>query len=193
MSISTPFIHRPVATSLFIAALVLVGLAAYPLLPVAPLPRVDFPTINVNVKFPGASPETMASTVAQPLERQFGAIAGIAQMTSVSVAGSTQISIQFDLERNVDAAAGDVQAAINSATGQLPRNLPAPPSYRKVNPSDAPILIMAVQSDTLPMIEVNDNADTVLAQQISQMSCGVCRILDECTVFEPDAVLSYCR
>ena len=175
MSISTPFIHRPVATSLFIAALVLVGLAAYPLLPVAPLPRVDFPTINVNVKFPGASPETMASTVAQPLERQFGAIAGIAQMTSVSVAGSTQISIQFDLERNVDAAAGDVQAAINSATGQLPRNLPAPPSYRKVNPSDAPILIMAVQSDTLPTIEVNDNADTVLAQQISQMT-GVAQV-----------------
>ncbi len=175
MSISTPFIRRPVATSLFIAALVLVGLAAYPLLPVAPLPRVDFPTINVNVKFPGASPETMASTVAQPLERQFGAIAGIAQMTSVSVAGSTQISIQFDLERNVDAAAGDVQAAINSATGQLPRNLPAPPTYRKVNPSDAPILIMAVQSDTLPMIEVNDNADTVLAQQISQMT-GVAQV-----------------
>ena len=175
MSISTPFIRRPVATSLFIAALVLVGLAAYPLLPVAPLPRVDFPTINVNVKFPGASPETMASTVAQPLERQFAAIAGIAQMTSVSVAGSTQISIQFDLDRNVDAAAGDVQAAINSSTGQLPRNLPAPPSYRKVNPSDAPILILAVQSDTLPMIEVNDNADTVLAQQISQMS-GVSQV-----------------
>ena len=170
MSISTPFIHRPVATSLFIAAMVLVGLAAYPLLPVAPLPKIDFPTINVNVKYPGASPETMASTVAQPLERQFAAIAGIAQMTSVSVLGSAQITIQFDLERNIDSAAGDVQAAINSATGQLPRNLPSPPNYYKVNPSEAPIMILAVQSDSVPMIEVNDYADTVLAQQISQLS-----------------------
>ena len=169
MSISTPFIRRPVATSLFIAALVLVGLAAYPLLPVAPLPRVDFPTITITARFPGASPETMASTVAQPLERQFSSIPGIAQMTSVSVQGSTQITIQFDLERNIDGASGDVQAAINSATGQLPRALPSPPTYRKVNPSEAPILIMAVQSDTLPMIEVNDYADTVLAQQISQI------------------------
>ena len=169
MSVSTPFIRRPVATSLFIAAMVLVGLAAYPLLPVAPLPRVDFPTINVNVKYPGASPETMASTVAQPLERQFAAIAGIAQMTSISVAGSAQITIQFDLDRNIDAASGDVQAAINSATGQLPKNLPSPPSYYKVNPSEAPIMILALQSDSAPMIEVNDFADTVLAQQISQI------------------------
>ena len=175
MSISTPFIRRPVATSLFIAAMVLVGLAAYPLLPVAPLPRIDFPTINVNARYPGASPETMASTVAQPLERQLAAIAGIAQMTSSSVQGSTQITIQFDLDRNIDAAAGDVQAAINSATGQLPRNLPSPPSYYKVNPSEAPILIMAVQSDTLPLIEVNDYADTVLAQQISQLG-GVAQV-----------------
>src|SRR5580700_9794783 len=114
MSISTPFIQRPVATSLFIAALVLVGLAAYPLLPVAPLPRIDFPTISVNAKYPGASPETMASTVAQPLERQFAAIPGIAQMTSVSVAGSTSITIQFELDRNIDAAAGDIQAQINA-------------------------------------------------------------------------------
>ena len=169
MSISTPFIQRPVATSLMIAALVLVGLAAYPLLPVAPLPRVDFPTINVNVKFPGASPETMASTMAQPLERQFSSIAGIAQMTSVSVAGSAQITIQFELDRNIDAAAGDVQRAINAATGQLPRALPSPPSYYKVNPSEAPIMILALQSDSAPMIEVNDYADTVLAQQISQI------------------------
>src|SRR5882672_3591191 len=170
MSISTPFIHRPVATSLFIAALVLVGLAAYPLLPVAPLPRVDFPTININAKYPGASPETMASTVAQPLERQFASIAGIAQMTSISVAGSTSISIQFDLDRNIDGAAGDVQSKINAATGQLPRNLPSPPTYWKVNPSEAPIMILALQSDSEPMIEVNDYADTVLAQQISQLS-----------------------
>jgi hydrophobe/amphiphile efflux-1 (HAE1) family protein len=169
MSISTPFIQRPVATSLFIAALVLVGLAAYPLLPVAPLPRVDFPTISVNVKYPGASPETMASAVAQPLERQFAIIPGIAQMTSVSVAGSTQITIQFDLDRNIDGAAGDVLAQINAATGQLPKNLPSPPTYWKVNPSDAPIMILALSSDSAPLIEVDDYADTVLAQQISQL------------------------
>ncbi len=170
MSISTPFIQRPVATSLFIAALVLVGLAAYPLLPVAPLPRVDFPTINVNVKYPGASPETMASSVAQPLERQFAIIPGIAQMTSTSVAGSSSITIQFDLDRNIDGAAGDVLAQINAATGALPKNLPSPPTYWKVNPSEAPIMILALQSDTAPMIEVNDYADTVLAQQISQLN-----------------------
>src|ERR1700749_4499849 len=115
MSISTPFIRRPVATSLLMAAFVLVGIAAYPLLPVAPLPRVDFPTISVNAKFPGASPETMASTVAQPLEYQFAQIAGVAQLTSVNVLGQSQITIQFDLDRNIDAAAGDVQAAINAA------------------------------------------------------------------------------
>ena len=125
MSISTPFIQRPVATSLFIAALVLVGLAAYPLLPVAPLPRVDFPTINVNVKYPGASPDTMATAVAQPLERQFAIIPGIAQMTSISVLGSSQINLQFDLDRNIDAAAGDIQAAINGASGSLPKDLPS--------------------------------------------------------------------
>jgi multidrug efflux pump subunit AcrB len=170
MSISTPFIQRPIATSLFIAALVLVGLAAYPLLPVAPLPRVDFPTIVVNVKYPGASPETMASAVAQPLERQFAIIPGIAQMTSVSVSGSSQITIQFDLDRNIDGAAGDVLAQINAANGQLPKNLPSPPTYWKVNPSDAPIMILALSSDSEPLIEVDDYADTVLAQQISQIS-----------------------
>ena len=175
MSISTPFIHRPVGTSLFIAALVLVGLAAYPLLPVAPLPRVDFPTININAKFPGASPETMATTVAQPLERQFAQIAGIAQMTSISVLGSSQVTIQFDLDRNIDAAAGDVLAAINAASGQLPKNLPSAPTYYKVNPSEAPILILAVNSETLPLIEVDDYADTVLAQQISQLA-GVAQV-----------------
>ncbi len=175
MSISTPFIRRPVGTSLFIAAMVLVGLAAYPLLPVAPLPRVDFPTINVNAKFPGASPETMATTVAQPLERQFAQVPGIAQMTSISVLGSTSISLQFDLDRNIDAAAGDVQAAINSAGGSLPKALPSPPNYYKVNPSEAPILILAVNSDTLPLIEIDDYADTVLAQQISQLA-GVAQV-----------------
>src|SRR5579863_3886074 len=169
MSISTPFIQRPVATSLFVAALVLVGLAAYPLLPVAPLPRVDFPTISVNVKYPGASPDTMASSVAQPLERQFATIPGIAQMTSVSVAGSSQITIQFDLDRNIGGA-GDVLAQINAATGSLPKNLPSPPTYWKVNPSDAPIMILALSSDSAPLIEVDDYADTVLAQQISQLA-----------------------
>ena len=161
MSISTPFINRPVATSLLMAAIMLVGMAAYPLLPVAPLPRVEFPTIQVTASLPGASPETMASTVAQPLERQFSQIAGIAQMTSVSVGGSTQVVVQFDLDRNIDGAALDVQAAINNAGGQLPKTLPNPPLFRKVNPADSPILILAVQSDTLPLIEVNEFADNI--------------------------------
>ena len=151
-SISTPFI-RPIATSLVMAALVLVGIAAYPLLPVAPLPRVDFPTIVVTGQLPGASPETMAATVAQPLETQFAQIPGVAQMTSVSVLGSTAITVQFDLDRNIDGAAGDIQAAINAASGQLPKNLPGPPTYRKVNPSDAPIMILAAQSDALPLTD----------------------------------------
>jgi hydrophobe/amphiphile efflux-1 (HAE1) family protein len=175
MSISTPFIRRPIGTSLIMAAILLIGIAAYPLLPVAPLPRVDFPTIQVTGKFPGASPETMASTVAQPLERQFAQIAGVAQMTSVSVLGQTQITIQFDLARGIDAAAQDVQAQINAAAGQLPKNLPSPPTYYKVNPSDSPILILAVQSDEVPMIEVDDYADNILAQQISQIS-GVSQV-----------------
>ncbi|MBN8874010.1 MAG: multidrug efflux RND transporter permease subunit [Rhodospirillales bacterium] len=176
MSISTPFIRRPIATSLFMAALVLVGIAAYPFLPVAPLPRVDFPTINVNAKYPGASPETMATTVAQPLERQFAAISGISQMTSISVQGQSSITIQFDLDRNIDAAASDVQAAINAASGQLPKNLPSTPNYWKVNPSEAPILIMSVQSDAVPLIDVDDYADIVLSQQISQIA-GVSQVL----------------
>ncbi len=175
MSISTPFIRRPVATSLFMAAILLIGIAAYPLLPVAPLPRVDFPTLQVNAKFPGASPETMAATVAQPLERQFAQIQGVAQLTSVNVLGQTSITIQFDLNRNIDAAAQDTMAAINAASGQLPKNLPSPPTYYKVNPSDAPILIMAVSSDELPMIAVDDYADNILSQQISQIS-GVSQI-----------------
>jgi hydrophobe/amphiphile efflux-1 (HAE1) family protein len=176
MSISTPFIRRPVATSLLTAALVLVGLAAYPFLPVAPLPRVDFPTIAVSAKFPGASPETMASTVAQPLERRFAQIPGLAQLTSLSVLGQSQIVLQFDLDRNIDAAAGDVQAAINAASGQLPKALPSSPNYWKVNPSDSPILILAVQSDEVPLITVNDYADVVLSQQISQIA-GVSQVI----------------
>jgi hydrophobe/amphiphile efflux-1 (HAE1) family protein len=176
MSISTPFIRRPIATSLLTAALVLVGLAAYPFLPVAPLPRVEFPTITVTASYPGASPETMASTVAQPLEKQFAQIPGLAQLTSVNVLGQSQVVLQFDLDRNIDAAAGDVQAAINAANGQLPRNLPSNPTYRKVNPSDAPILILSVQSDEVPLIEVDDYADVVLSQQLSQIA-GVSQVL----------------
>ncbi|PPQ35628.1 multidrug efflux RND transporter permease subunit [Rhodopila globiformis] len=170
MSISTPFIRRPVATSLLTAALVLVGLAAYPFLPVAPLPRVDFPTIMVSAQLPGASPETMASTVAQPLERQFAQMSGLSEMTSVSVLGQTQITLQFDLDRNIDAASSDVQASINAASGQLPKDLPSSPDYWKVNPSDSPILIIAVQSDELPLITVDDYADVVLAQHVSQIA-----------------------
>jgi hydrophobe/amphiphile efflux-1 (HAE1) family protein len=175
MSISTPFIRRPVATSLLMAAILLVGFAAFPLLPVAPLPRVEFPTIQVTAQLPGASPETMASTVAQPLERQFSQISGVAQMTSISVAGSSQVVVQFDLDRNIDAASLDVQAGINNAGGQLPKNLPNPPIFRKVNPADSPILILAVQSDALPLIEVDDYADNIMSQQISQIS-GVSQV-----------------
>ena len=176
MSFSAPFIRRPVATSLLMAAFVLVGLAAYPFLPVAPLPRVDFPTINVTARFPGASPETMATSVAQPLEYQLAQIPGIAQLTSISVIGQSQITVQFDLDRNIDAATGDVQAAIQSASGRLPKNLPSPPTYRKVNPTDSPILILAMQSDAVPLIGVNDYADNILSQQISQIS-GVSQVL----------------
>jgi hydrophobe/amphiphile efflux-1 (HAE1) family protein len=175
MSISTPFIRRPIATSLLMAAVLLVGIASYPLLPVAPLPRVDFPTIQVNAKQPGGSPETMASTVAQPLERNFSQIAGVSQMTSVSVLGQSSITLQFDLNRNIDGAALDVQAAINNSTGQLPKTLPSPPSFYKVNPSDSPILILAVQSDELPLIDMDDYTDNILAQQISQVS-GVAQV-----------------
>ena len=175
MSISTPFIKRPIATSLIMAAILLVGLAAYPLLPVAPLPNVDFPTIQVTGQLPGASPDTIAATVAQPLERQFAQIPGVSQMTSTSVLGQTQVIVQFDLARNIDAAAQDVQAAINAASGQLPTSMPSPPSYRKVNPSDSPILILAVQSDELPLITVDDFADNILSQQISQIP-GVAQV-----------------
>ncbi len=176
MSISTPFIRRPVATSLLTAALILVGLAAYPFLPVAPLPRVEFPTIAVSASYPGASPEAMASTVAQPLEKQFAQIPGVAQLTSVNVLGQSQITLQFDLDRDIDAAAGDVQAAINAASGQLPKNLPSSPTYRKINPSDSPILILAAQSNEVPLINVDDYADVVLSQQLSQIS-GVAQVL----------------
>jgi len=169
VSVSAVFIKRPIGTSLLALALFLVGAAVWPLLPVAPLPQVDFPTIQVTAKLPGANPEIMASSVAQPLERQFQLISGMTQMTSVSALGNTQITLQFDLSRNIDAAALDVQAAINAATGQLPSNLPSPPTFRKINPADSSILILSVQSDALPLIEVNDYTDNFLAQQISQI------------------------
>jgi len=157
--ISAPFIRLPVATSLLMVGVLFVGLVAYPRLPVAPLPQVDFPTIQVNASLPGASPDTMASAVAQPLETQFAQIAGVSQMTSTSVVGSSSITIQFVLDRNIDAAANDVQAAINAAGGQLPKNLPSPPTYRKVNPADSPILLLGATSDTLPLTEVDDNVE----------------------------------
>lgn len=170
MSISSAFIKRPIGTSLLAAALLLIGLVAWPMLPVAPLPQVDFPTIQVTGRFPGASPETMAANVAQPLERQFSLIPGLTQMTSSSSLGLSQVTLQFDLDRNIDAAALDVQSAINSAGGQLPQNLPSPPSFRKINPADSSVLILGVQSKVLPLIQVNDYADNVLAQQISRIS-----------------------
>ncbi len=167
--ISAPFIRRPVGTSLLTAALALAGWVAFRQLPVAPLPQVEFPTIQVQAALPGASPETMASAVAMPLERQFGRIAGVEEMTSTSYLGSTTIVLQFDLSRNIDAAARDVQAAINAARSQLPANLPNNPNYRKVNPADAPILILALTSDTIPTDRLYDAASSVLQQKLAQV------------------------
>ena len=176
MSISEPFIRRPIATALLSAALALIGIVTFPLLPIAPLPQVDFPTISVSAQLPGASPDTMAATVAAPLERQFGQIAGVTQMTSTSTLGSTSIALQFELTRNVDAAAQDVQAAITAAGRQLPQTLSAPPTYRKVNPADSPILVLAAHSDSQPLTAVDDIADNVVAQQISQIT-GVAQVI----------------
>ncbi len=176
MSISTPFIRRPIGTSLLMAAIFLVGLAAYPLLPVAPLPQIDFPTITVTAQYPGASPDTMASSVAEPLETQFSQINGLAQMTSTNVLGTSTITLQFDLDRNIDAAQTDVLAAINAAQGQLPKDLPSQPIVRKVNPADAPIFVLAVQSDGMPLTTVDDFAENILAQQLSKIS-GVSQVL----------------
>src|SRR4051812_45659120 len=169
MHISAPFIRRPVATTLLSLALLIVGAIAFRLLPVAPLPEVEFPTISVNAGLPGASPETMASAVATPLERQFGRIAGITEMTSSSQLGSTSITMQFDLSRNIDSAARDVQAAINASRGQLPANLPNNPTYRKTNPADAPIMILGLTSPTMTRGQMYDAADSILAQKISQV------------------------
>jgi multidrug efflux pump len=166
---SAPFIRRPVATSLITIAIFLSGVVAFRFLPVAPLPQVDFPTIAVGAGLPGASPETMASAVATPLERQFGRIAGVTQMTSSSGLGSTGIVLQFDLNRDINAAARDVQAAINAARSQLPADIPFQPTYRKVNPADAPILLLALTSDNIPPAQIYDAADSILAQKLAQV------------------------
>ena len=169
MHLSAPFIKRPVATSLLSLALLLAGSVAYSVLPVASLPDVDFPVIGASAGLPGASPETMASSVAAPLERQFGRIAGVNQMTSSSSLGSASVALQFDINRNIDAAARDVQASINAARSQLPSYLPQNPSYRKANPAEAPILILTLTSDVVPKAEIYDMADSILAQKISQI------------------------
>jgi multidrug efflux pump len=168
-NISAPFIRRPVATALLSIAIFLAGAAAFRLLPISPLPQVDFPTINVSAGLPGASPETMASAVATPLERQFGRIAGVTEMTSTSQLGSCNVTLQFELSRNIDAAARDVQAAINAARGQLPAGLPSAPNYRKVNPADAPIMLLSLTSTTVPVSQVYDAADSILAQKLAQV------------------------
>jgi multidrug efflux pump len=170
MSISEPFIRRPVATTLLMCGLLLAGITGYRTLPVAALPQVDYPTIVVATQLPGASAETMASAVTTPLERQFGQMPSLEQMTSVSSFGSSQITLQFTLDRDIDAAQQDVQAAINAASNLLPGTLPAPPTYSKSNPADQPVLTLSVTSETLSLAEVNDFADSVLAQKISQVS-----------------------
>jgi multidrug efflux pump len=168
-NISAPFIRRPVATTLLTIALFMAGSLSFKLLPVSPLPQVDFPTINVSAGLPGASPETMASSVATPLERQFGRIASVTEMTSTSQLGSTNVTIQFDLNRNIDAAARDVQAAINAARSQLPAGLPTQPTYRKVNPADSPIILLSLTSSTVPKAQVYDAADSIVDQKLSQI------------------------
>jgi multidrug efflux pump len=169
MTFSETFIRRPIATTLLTVAIALAGAVAFRMLPVAPLPEVDFPTIEVSANLPGASPETMASSVATPLERQFGRIAALTELTSTSALGTTNIVLQFDLNRNIDAAARDVQAAINAARSQLPANLPSNPGYKKVNPADAPILILALTSNTLRRGLIYDAASSILAQKLSQI------------------------
>src|ERR1700688_1460713 len=166
---SAPFIRRPVATSLITFAILLSGVVAFNFLPVAPLPQVDFPTISVGAGLPGASPEIMASSLATPLERQFGRIAGVTEMTSTSSIGTTSITLQFDLNRDINGAARDVQSAINAARSYLPANLPSNPTYRKVNPADAPIMILALTSDVYDRGTLYDAASTIMQQRLSQI------------------------
>src|SRR5436190_15411589 len=175
MNIASIFIKRPVMTTLVMMAILLFGIMAYRQLPVSDLPNVDFPTIQVSAGLPGASPETMASAVATPLERQFSTIAGLDTMTSASSLGSTNITLQFVLSRDLDAAAQDVQAAIAAAARQLPPNMPAPPSYNKVNPADTPVIYLALASDTMPMNDLDEYAETLMAQRISTVE-GVAQV-----------------
>jgi multidrug efflux pump len=170
VNISEIFIRRPVATALLMLGVVLMGMLGYYLLPISALPAVDFPTIQVTAQYPGASPDVMASSVTTPLERQFGQISGLSQMTSISSFGNSSITLQFNLDRDIDAAAQDVQAAMNAANGYLPKTMPNPPTYSKVNPADTPIITLAISSDTLPLEKVNDLADTVLAQKLSEVA-----------------------
>ena len=169
MSLSSPFIKRPAGTTLLTIAVALAGIIAYFFLPVSPLPEVDFPVVSVSASLPGASPDTMASSVATPLERQFGRIAGVNEMTSTSTLGSANISLQFDLSRNIDAAARDVQAAINAAAGQLPTNLPSKPSWHKINPADSPIMILSMTSDIYDKAHMYDSASSILSQKLAQV------------------------
>src|ERR1700744_1515925 len=169
MNLSAPFINRPVATTLLTVAIAIAGAIAFQVLPVSPLPQVDFPTISVNASLPGGSAEIMASSVATPLERQFGHIAGVSEMTSSSSLGTTSVTMQFDLSRNIDGAARDVQAAINAARTYLPANLPSNPSYRKVNPADAPIMILGLTSNKYDVTKIYDLASTILEQKLSQI------------------------
>src|SRR6266705_463823 len=169
MSVSSPFILRPIATSLLGVAVMLGGLLGYLWLPVSSLPQVDFPTIQVTTQLPGASPDTMASLVTAPLERQFGQIAALQVMISSSSFGISGITLQFELNRDIDAAAQDVQASINAAGSTLPRNLPYPPTYAKVNPADAPIVTLALTSPTIPLRQLSDLADTMMAQRLSSV------------------------
>src|SRR5437868_100606 len=175
MNVPELFIRRPVMTTLVMSGLLLFGLISYRSLPVSDLPSVDYPTIQVQAGLPGASPETMASAVATPLEKQFTTIAGIDSMSSVSALGLTQITIQFSLERSIDAAAQDVQAAIAKAGRQLPPNMPTPPTYNKVNPADQPMLYLALTSDTLPLSTVDEYAETLISQRISMVP-GVAQV-----------------
>src|SRR6267143_2539196 len=175
MNIAAIFIKRPVMTTLVMVAILLFGIMAYRMLPVSDLPNVDFPTIQVSANLPGANPETVASSVATPLERQFSTIAGLDSITSASSLGSTSITLQFNLSRNLDAAAQDVQAAIAAAARQLPPNMPAPPSYNKVNPADTPVLYLAITSDNMPLYQLDDYAETMMALRISAIE-GVAQV-----------------
>ena len=176
MNISAPFIKRPKGTSLLALGILLLGIAAYFSLPIAPLPNVDFPTISVNASLPGVDPQTAATSLAAPLEKRLGQIPGVIEMTSSSTLGGTSITIQFDLTRSIDAAAHDVQAAINAASHDLPPDLPSPPTYRKVNPAGAPVMMLAMTSDTVPLAEVYNLADSIISQRLSQVS-GVSQVM----------------